>query len=117
LLVELHLVLAGLVAASGALLALVVLAGAVTRRPVRFARDRVILGAVVLVVVGVASGLLILGTGGRPDDPLHLVYAAAALIVLPTARFWDRLERWRGAALGVGGVLLAALVLRLLQTG
>ena len=67
--------------------------------------------------MGIASGLVVLLTGGHPADPLHFLYAVAALLVLPVVRFWGRLERHRAAVLGVGGGLLAALVLRLFQTG
>lgn len=117
LIVALHHLIALLAAAAGLALVAVVAVGAAWRRPARFATDRTILLALALVAVGIASGLVVLLTGGRPDDPLHLVYAVAALLVLPVARFWGRLERHRTAVLGVGGVLLAALVLRLFQTG
>ncbi len=96
---------------------LVVLAGAVRRREPRFARDRAILAAVALVAVGALVGLLQLATGDRPDDPLHLLYAAVALLILPLARFWGRLATRRGLAVGVGAVILALLLLRLFQTG
>ncbi len=112
-----HQVIALLVAATGLVLVAVVAVGAGRRRPARFAADRVILAALALVSVGIATGLVVLLTGGRPADPLHLVYALAALLVLPVVRFWGRLERHRTVMLGVGGVLLAALVLRLFQTG
>jgi hypothetical protein len=60
---------------------------------------------------------VVLLTGGHPNDPLHLLYAVVALLVLPLARFWGRLEHHRALVLGVGGLVLAALVLRLFQTG
>ncbi len=117
MLVGLHFVLGLLTAAGGVAVAIVVVIGAARRQPLRFALDRAILAALVVVVVGALSGLVILGTGGRPDDPLHLLYAGVALAVLPIARLWDRLTRWRASAVGIGGVLLALLVLRLFQTG
>ncbi len=117
MLAGIHLILAILAAACGGLLVLVIAAGAVLHRPVRFARDRVILVAIVLVAVAAASGLVILGTGGHPDDALHLLYAVVALLVLPVARFLDRLAGHRALAVGVGGAALALLVLRLFQTG
>jgi hypothetical protein len=116
MLVELHLVLAVLVAGCGALAALVAGFGMVTGRTLRFARDRAILAAVVLVLVGVASGLALLATGGAPDDPLHLLYAVAVLLPLPVARFWDRLAGHRAISVGVAGLLTVALVVRLFQT-
>jgi hypothetical protein len=112
-----HQFLAPLVAAAGIALLAVVVMGALRHRPVRFATDRVILAALALVGLGIASGLLVLATGSRPADPLHFLYAGVALIVLPVARFWGRLERYRGPALGIAGIVLAALVLRLFQTG
>ena len=112
-----HHLIALLVAAAALVLGLVVLVGGVGHRPVRFASDRAILVALVLVGIGIASGLVIFATSGAPADPLHFVYALVALAVLPVARFWDRLARHRGLAVGVGAVLLGALVLRLFQTG
>ncbi len=112
-----HHLIALLVAAAGLGLAVVVALGAGRRQSGRLAADRVILAALALVAVGVVTGLVVLLTGGRPNDPLHLLYAVVALLVLPVARFWGRLGRHRTLALGVGGVLLAALVVRLFQTG
>ncbi len=112
-----HHIIALLVAAAGLALAVVAAAGAGRRRSLRFAADRTILAALALVAVGIATGLVVLLTGGSPKDPLHLLYAVVALLVLPVARFWGRLAAHRTLALGVGGVLLAALVLRLFQTG
>ncbi len=117
MIVTAHHVIALLVAAAGLVLVVVVAAGAGRARPVRFAADRTILAALALVVAGIATGLVVLLTGGGPRDPLHLLYAVVALLVLPVARFWGRLGAHRTLALGVGGVVLAALVLRLFQTG
>jgi hypothetical protein len=117
LVTTLHHLVALLVAAAGLVLVLVVAIGTASHRPVRFAADRAILVALALVAVGIASGLIVLLTGGHPEDPLHLLYALVALAVLPVVRFWGGLGRHRMLALGVGGVLLAALVLRLFQTG
>lgn len=117
MLVTLHLVVAILAAACGAVVSGVVVAGALLHREVRFALDRAILAALALVATGVVLGLVILATGGRPGDPLHLLYAGVALIVLPVVRFWHSLARYRALATGIGGIVLAALVLRLFQTG
>ncbi len=113
----LHLLDAILVAIAGGAVVLVVVAGRAMHRDVRFARDRVILGGLALVALGTLLGLGILATGGRPADPLHFLYAGVALVILPVVRFWDRLARHRAVAVGLGGVVLAALVLRLFQTG
>jgi hypothetical protein len=112
-----HQLIAPLVAAAGIVLIAVVVVASMRHRPARFATDRVILAALALVALGIATGLLVLFTGSRPADPLHFLYAGVALILLPVARFWGRLERYRGPALGIAGIVLAALVLRLFQTG
>lgn len=117
MLAQLHLVLAVLVAVGGGTVAIVVILGAATHHPVRFALDRVILGVLLLLAIAVLSGLVILVTGARPHDPLHLLYAVLALLVLPVARFWDRLSDRRALAVVVGSVVIIALVLRLFQTG
>jgi hypothetical protein len=112
-----HQLIAPLVAAAGIGLLAVVVVAAARHRTARFATDRVILVALALVGLGIASGLLVLLAGSRPADPLHFLYAGVALAVLPVARFWGRLERYRAPALGIAGIVLAALVLRLFQTG
>jgi hypothetical protein len=115
--VTLHLIAALLVAVCGGVLTLTVVAGSALHVETRFAIDRTILAALALVTLGIVLGLVILATGGRPADPLHLLYAVVALIVLPLARFWQRLAGRRSLAVGIGGLVLAALVLRLFQTG
>ena len=117
MLADAHRILAALVVAGAAIVLLVVIVAGVTRRPLRFALDRAILASWVIVAAGVATGLVILATGGRPADPLHLLYAAVALLVVPVARFWRRLSGVRALAVGVGASLLGVLVLRLFQTG
>ena len=117
MLADLHRVIAFLSAAAIGVLLLVVLAGAVTHREQRFARDRAILAAIALVAIAALVGLLQLASGGPPDDPLHLMYAAVALLILPLVRFWDRLAGRRTLAIGTGTVILALLLLRLFQTG
>jgi hypothetical protein len=117
MLADVHRLIAILVAMCAGLVVLVVAAGAATHRPVRFARDRVILGAIALVALGSVIGLVLLVQDGGPHDPLHLLYAALALLVLPVARFWDRLSGRRSLAVGLAGLVLALFVLRLFQTG
>lgn len=114
---DVHHIAAPLVAAAAALLLVVVLVGAARGRPVRLAADRAILLALAFVAFGVLTGAAVLIGGPGPKDLLHFVYALVALAVLPLARFWDRLGRRRALALAVAAVVLAAMALRLFQTG
>jgi hypothetical protein len=117
MLADLHRLLALLTAAAAGVVLLVILAEAATHHQRRFARDRAILAAVTLVAIAALVGLLQLASGSRPDDLLHLLYAAVAFLVLPLVRFWDRLAGKRTLAIGAGAVMLALLLLRLFQTG
>jgi hypothetical protein len=86
-------------------------------RPGRLAVDRAILVAMAAVLLAIGSGLLVLAAGGRPADALHFVYAAAALAALPIARFAGWFASRRALAVVVGALVVAALVVRLAQTG
>lgn len=112
-----HAAIALLVAISALAVLIVAAVGRIGGRDVRFALDRAILAGLGLVSAGVVVGLVILVTGGRPADPLHLLYAVVALVILPIARFWDRLASHRLLAVGIGGLILVGLVVRLFQTG
>lgn len=72
-----------------------------------------------LVIIGAASGLVLLASGLRPTDGLHLLYALIAVALIPLARSF--LGRTRGRAAGalllVAFVVLGALVYRLFTTG
>ena len=72
----------------------------------------------VLVVAAVSGGLLLL-SGSRPGEGLHLVYALVALAILPLARsFLGRAGPRRAAALLlVAFVVLGAVTYRLFTTG
>ena len=76
-----------------------------------------ILAAIVVVLVAIGSGVVLLALGSRPADGLHLLYAAVAVLVLPAVRFPAAFARRRGLAVGVGALVLVALVVRLAQTG
>jgi hypothetical protein len=95
------------------------LVGWATGRWDRHAADRVLLVALLLCSVAVAGGLITALVGGPPADPLHLVYGAAALAVLPIARYLGRVgdPRRRAGWLGLGSLVLLALLVRLVQTG
>jgi len=116
--VSTHVLTAWLVAAAVAVVALVAVVDALTHRR-RFLEDRLILVALVVVAVAIATGASQLATGGPPRDGLHLLYAAGLLVALPLARFvWPGLDDRRRDWLLVAGCALAAgLLLRLAQTG
>lgn len=84
---------------------------------------RLFVGNLVWVVLGV---VLAAGSGGLvaiaqqpPEDPLHVVYGIIALgVIAATAVLMvSRPESQRSAVLSVGGVVLAILLFRLVETG
>jgi hypothetical protein len=85
----------------------------------RFLEDRLIIVALAVVLVAIATGALLVVGGSRPHDGLHLLYAAGAILVLPIARFaWPALgPGGRGWLLLAGCAIGAGLLLRLAQTG
>ena len=72
-----------------------------------------------LLVVGAASGLVLLATGARPADGLHLLYTIVAIALIPLARSFLGRARSRGAApmLLAAFVVLGGLTYRLFTTG
>jgi len=114
---DVHWAVAVAVGAIGVVVAAVTAGWGRLGRPGRLAVDRAILVAIAAVLAALGSGLLLLVLGGRPADALHFVYAAAALAVLPVARFASVLARRRPLAVVVGALVLVALVVRLAQTG
>jgi peptidoglycan/LPS O-acetylase OafA/YrhL len=90
----------------------------------RFAVDRSVLAVLVLLGAAGLAGIVLLMSGSRPVDPLHLVYGPAALVCLPVA-IWigARTRAGRGSRLrrdvwtAGGGIVLLGLALRLLATG
>lgn len=72
-----------------------------------------------LLIVASASGLLLLVTGSRPSESLHLLYAGVALAVIPLARsFLGRASRRRAGLLFLTAfVVLGAALYRLFTTG
>jgi hypothetical protein len=81
------------------------------------------LGALVingaLPVVQGLVGLILLGTGHRPDDPLHYLYGVASVLTLPTAYFMSRggTERRDSLIFGLAALLLVGLSFRAIMTG
>jgi hypothetical protein len=84
---------------------------------------RLFVGNLVWVVIGVvlaaATGGLVTVATQPPDDPLHVVYGIIALgAIAGTALLMvSRPERQRSAVLSVGGIVLAILLFRLVETG
>jgi hypothetical protein len=71
-----------------------------------------------LVLVEVLVGTLLLISGRRPHVNLHLLYALAAVLVMPVARSLARRDPPKAPLYHVGGTLLLLGVLfRLLTTG
>ena len=89
----------------------------------RFAVDRLVLAVIGLVMANGLVGLLLIGTGGRPADALHLLYGPAALVTLPVGVSLSRRASARAAArrrdawLVVATIVLLGIELRLFATG
>jgi hypothetical protein len=129
-LVTLHLILALMATAASLVLVASAMWSAVAGRRSGGRRDhRSAVDRVVLVVLGsaFAAGLIgnvLLVAGSRPADPLHFIYGAAALIVLPIA-IWFGARRTRAGSSRVrrdawtagGGLVLLGIALRLFATG
>lgn len=92
---------------------------AVTRRLAGSAFEPFQAAVVSLLVVAAAGGAVLLASGARPADGLHLLYAGVALAVVPLARsFMARRGGRRAAALMLAAfAVLGALMWRLLTTG
>lgn len=91
----------------------------------RFAVDRLVLVVVAVVALNGLLGSAILATGGRPADPLHLLYGPAALVTAPVA-WWLGGRRSRGGStsrlrrdvwIAIAAALLVGIELRLFATG
>ncbi len=91
----------------------------------RFAVDRTILGLLAVLLVDGLVGLGLLVGGGRPRDPLHLLYGPAALVTAPIGYWLARrggLARAprsvrRDAWVAVAAVVLLGIEYRLFVTG
>ena len=72
-----------------------------------------------VLIVAAASGLLLLGSGARPADGLHLLYAVIAIALIPLARsFLGRTSGRRATAFVLAAfVALGAIGYRLFTTG
>ena len=105
---------AGVVA--GIAWSIVLLAGRRTGGP-RFERFQA--GVVAVLVVEGAAGLIMLASGGRPREGLHVFYAVVAVALIPLARsFLGRASGRAGSLLLlIGFVVLGAVLYRLFTTG
>lgn len=74
---------------------------------------------VAVLIIGTASGGLLLASGARPADLLHLLYAVIAIALIPLARSFLPRASGRGAAalMLMAFVVLGAVVYRLMTTG
>ena len=90
----------------------------------RFAVDRLVLVVIGLVLANGLVGLVLIGTGARPADALHLLYGPAALATLPVGGWLSRRASAGAAAphrreawLVVATIVLLGIELRLFMTG
>lgn len=92
---------------------------AVTKRTAGSSFERFQAAVVSLLIVAAASGVLLLISGARPAEGLHLLYAAIAIAIIPLARsFFGRASAGRAAALMlVVFAVLGGVVYRLFTTG
>lgn len=72
-----------------------------------------------LLVIGAASGAILIAAGTRPTDALHLLYAVIAIGLVPLARsFLGRVsDRGTAAVILAAFVALGAVIYRLFTTG
>jgi peptidoglycan/LPS O-acetylase OafA/YrhL len=88
------------------------------RRPASRWIDRLIMATLVAVALAVLAGAGVWIAQGPPADPLHLVYGALALIVLPVARYLGRAGsvRQRSGFVAGGCLVMAGVLYRLWTT-
>jgi hypothetical protein len=115
----LHAASAVATAVCGVAIGVLGLIAAVTGRQLRLTLDRLVLVGLVAAGVAIVTGPVLWWLGRQPRDPLHQLYAVAAAVVLPLARFVPLARDWRrrAAGLAAGGLLVVGLVVRLAQTG
>lgn len=90
-----------------------------TGRAGGLAFERFQAAVVSVLVVGAASGLVLLATGARPAEGLHLLYALVAIALIPLARSFFGRANGRAAAvlLLAAFVVLGGVMYRLFTTG
>lgn len=118
LLVDLHLILGLALVALVAAILVLALPAALTGRPPPTLYIPVHRLATAAIGLQILTGALLLGTGKRPGTVLHLVYALAALLVMPAARLMIRRDPGHGRVYQIGGTaLLLGVLFRLATTG
>jgi hypothetical protein len=115
----LHAGLAVVTAIGVAVLLVASVAAAVGWNGGRLWLDRAVLAQTVVALVAVASGLVLLATGARPADPLHLLYAVllAGLALGVRAAAGRRPTRRVGGWLVLGSLVLGGVLVRAFMTG
>jgi peptidoglycan/LPS O-acetylase OafA/YrhL len=80
--------------------------------------DRLIIATLGAVALAALAGAGVWVSQGPPADPLHLVYGALALIVLPVARYLGHAGsiRRRSGFVAVGCLVMAGVLYRLWTT-
>lgn len=88
-------------------------------RPQARTFERFQAAVVSVIIVGAASGVLLLLTGASPADGLHLLYAGVAVIIIPLARSFSgqMSDRRTALALLLAFAVLGAVTYRLFTTG
>ncbi|MEO8462068.1 MAG: hypothetical protein ABI555_02560, partial [Chloroflexota bacterium] len=92
---------------------------AASRRPGGPRFEQFQAAVVSLVFVGAASGMVLLLSGARPTEGLHLLYAVIAITLIPLARSFLGRAGGRAAAslLLAAFIALGAVLFRLFSTG
>jgi hypothetical protein len=90
----------------------------------RFAVDRTILVVLAVLLLAGLVGLGLLAGGGRPADPLHLLYGQAALVTAPIGYWLARRGGLRAPGrfrrdmwVAIAAVVLLGIEYRLFVTG
>lgn len=104
----------------GVALALALVAGIAWRRGKEVTIGQAVLGGLVelaVLVQGVVAVVKLSGGEEPKETALFIGYLTTTALIIPAALYWARFEnsKWASAVLAMGGVVVAALVLRLQQ--
>jgi ABC-type amino acid transport system permease subunit len=72
-----------------------------------------------LIALEVVAGMILYGTGHRPEDSLHLLYGVVALVAIPFGSYFaaEAPPRPRAVVLSAAGVLTLGIIFRAFVTG